>query len=65
MEPEAFLPHCKGPRLNRFAHTGRPIQFDRLLSENGGLHSHVFQVIIDEQRYALKMVNKHTHNTTR
>jgi hypothetical protein len=55
-EMDDFLPHCEGPKLNRFVHSERRIQFRRLLSQNGGLHSHVFEVAIDRKRYALKIV---------
>ncbi|KAI9759287.1 MAG: hypothetical protein M1840_003378 [Geoglossum simile] len=50
---EGPLPNAKGPKLDPFPHNGGHIEFLRLLG--AGEHGYVFEVIIESQRYALKM----------
>ena len=53
-----MLPPCDGPKLHAFSKRAVDIQFVRLLSDNEqDGQSHVFEVIIDGIRYALKVVN--------
>ena len=52
-----MLPQCDGPKLHAFSKSAVDIQFVRLLSDNEqDGQSHVFEVIIDGMRYALKVV---------
>jgi Kinetochore Sim4 complex subunit FTA2 len=51
---EGPLPNAKGPKLNPFPHNGGHIEFLRLLGT--GEHGYVFEVIIESQRCALKVV---------
>lgn len=52
-----MLPQCDGPKLHAFSKRAVDIQFVRLLSDNEqDGQSHVFEVIIDGMRYALKVV---------
>ena len=56
-----MLPPCEGPKLHPFSKRAVDIQFVRLLSDeeqNG--QSHVFEVIIDGTRYALKVVDAYS-----
>ena len=56
-----YLPQCQGPKLRPFPHSSAPIEFLRLISANNtettpsGGHSHVFEVSIHSQLYALKI----------
>ena len=53
-----MLPQCDGPKLHAFSKRAVDIQFVRLLSDNEQEgQSHVFEVIIDGMRYALKVVD--------
>ena len=53
-----MLPQCDGPKLHAFSKRAVDIQFVRLLSNNEQEgQSHVFEVIIDGMRYALKVVD--------
>lgn len=53
-----MLPQCDGPKLHAFSKRAVDIQFVRLLSDNEqDGQSHVFEVIIDGMRYALKVVD--------
>lgn len=53
-----MLPQCDGPKLHPFSKRAVDIQFVRLLSDNEqDGQSHVFEVIIDGMRYALKVVD--------
>jgi hypothetical protein len=49
-----LLPDTKGPKLGSFPHNGGHIQFMKRLGD--GEHGYVFEVIIESQRYALKIV---------
>ena len=52
-----MLPQCDGPKLHAFSKRAVDIQFVRLLSDNEqDGQSHVFEIIIDGMRYALKVV---------
>ena len=52
-----MLPQCEGPKLHAFSKRAVDIQFVRLLSDNEQEgQSHVFEVVIDGMRYALKVV---------
>ena len=52
------LPLCDGPKLKPFAYTGAPVDFVDLLSaDSPGEHSHVFEVVINSQHFALKVVS--------
>ena len=52
------LPRCDGPKLHRFDHGGEHFEFIGLLSSrNPGCHGHVFEVVLDSQHYALKVVS--------
>ncbi len=52
------LPTCEGPKLGKFEHDGAAIQFIKLLSaETPGDDGHVFEVLIESKRYALKMAS--------
>lgn len=52
-----MLPQCDGPKLHAFSKRAIDIQFIRLLSDNEqNGQSHIFEVIIDDMRYALKVV---------
>lgn len=53
-----MLPQCDGPKLHAFSKRAVDIQFVRLLSDDEQRgQSHVFEVIIDGKRYALKVVD--------
>lgn len=53
-----MLPQCEGLKLHPFSNGSCDIQFIRLLSDDeSALHSPVFEVIINGQRYALKVVS--------
>ena len=55
---QKMLPQCEGPKLHPFSNRNVDVQFIRLLSNNvQGGHSHVFEVVINSCRYALKVVN--------
>lgn len=54
------LPRCDGPKLKFFGHHSSSFNFVSLLSsENPGQHGHVFEVVLDSQRYALKIASSH------
>ena len=54
------LPECAGPKLEQFPHCHLPVQFLRLLSDpETAAHSHVFEVKIGTDKYALKVVSRH------
>ena len=51
------LPRCNGPKLHYFGNRGEQFEIVGLLSaRNPGRHGHVFEVVLDTQRYALKVV---------
>ncbi len=53
-----LLPQFDGPKLHPFSDGDSDVQFVRLLSDNEKVgHSHVFEVIIKSQYYALKVVS--------
>lgn len=52
------LPQCQGPKLQPFCKGKPQIDFLRRLSATDeAIHSHVFEVLIDGQVYALKLVD--------
>ena len=58
------LPQCKGPKLKPFPRRKSKVYFIRLLSDSApagslksGGHSHVFEVSIGRETYALKVVS--------
>lgn len=58
------LPQCQGPKLKPFPHRKSKVDFIRLLSDSestGGIesggHAHVFEVSIEGETYALKVVS--------
>ncbi|KAI9763375.1 MAG: hypothetical protein M1840_000567 [Geoglossum simile] len=51
--PDGDLPQAEGPKLGPFRHNGGNIKFLSLLGS--GKHGYVFEVIIESQRYALKI----------
>lgn len=54
------LPTCAGPKLEQFKHCHLPVQLIRLLSDpEAAAHSHVFEVKIGAENYALKVVCRH------
>ena len=64
LDGKDFLPPCDGPRLFQFEHRKEHVEFLELLnlpeaddSYEGG-HRHVFKVRIQEQIYALKVVQR-------
>lgn len=58
VESNNSLPTCEGPKLGKFEHDGAAIKFVKVLSAGTpGDDGHVFEVLIESKRYALKMAS--------
>lgn len=58
LSSKELLPQCKGPKLHPFPHRHAKINFVRLISDpEAEGQSHVFEVSINSESYALKVVS--------